>query len=451
MIGQILLGKFKVLRQLDEGGMSKIYLARQIDQPRDAVIKMLKEHLRSQAKPVEHFRREIFIMTRLKHPNCVEVYDSTTRDLRGPILAMEYLRGTDLNLLLQRDGRLTPERAGRILGQLCDVLHYTHESGILHRDIKPGNVMIQHPGTPQETVKLMDFGLAKISRTLYISPEEIGDANSFSASGTPEYISPEMVRGQEMDARSDLYSVGVMLYEMLAGRRPFHHASVEELMVAHAREAPPSFAEIGLDGLVPYAIEKVVMGCLAKSPDQRPRSAWDLAEAYERALGRRILPKRHEIVRSQQPTAVIRRPPSSQSLHARPPMEVDRNAVRQTMTANMPEAMALVKIKGFIYDLGGEMVESVPGLVKLRLQDRQEPSSGGGFFDWFTGGNSRQPSALQTAAGTDIELHMERRQGPGGPLTITLTMKPVGGLATAEWKKRSNDIGRDLQAYLMGR
>jgi serine/threonine-protein kinase len=284
---------------------------------------------------------------------------------------------------------------------------------------------------------------------LYISPEEIGDMNTMSASGTPEYISPEMVRGQDMDARSDLYSVGVMLYEMLAGRRPFHHASVEELMVAHAREAPPSFAEIGLGDSIPYAIEQVVMSCLAKYPDQRPKTAWGLAEAYERALGRRILPKRHETSPSKQATTVIRRPPSSQSMQSRP-MEVDRNAVRQSITANMPEAMALVKIKGFIYDLGGEMVESVPGLVKLRLQERQEQASGG-FFDWFTGGSSRQSSALQTASGTDIELHMERRQGPSGPLTITLTMKPLGGMATPEWKKRSNEICRDLQAYLMGR
>jgi serine/threonine-protein kinase len=257
-----------------------------------------------------------------------------------------------------------------------------------------------------------------------------------------------------MDARSDLYSVGVMLYEMLAGRRPFHHASVEELMVAHAREAPPSFAEIGLGDSIPPAIEKVVMSCLAKYPDQRPKNAWELGEAYERALGKRVLPKRNDSVAIplKPGSGLIRRPPpSSSGLNARPPLEVDRNAVRQSITANMPEAMALVKIKGFIYDLGGELVESVPGLVRLRVQDRQEQSSGGGFFDWFTGGSSRQSSALQTATGTDIELHMDRRQGPDGPLTITLTMKPVGGMATAEWKKRSNQIGHNLQAYLMGR
>src|SRR5262249_6346452 len=162
--------------------------------------------------------------------NAVGYYDSVSRGPHGPVLVMEYLRGVDLATLLQREGRFTAERTGRILVQLCDVLQSAHESGVGHRDLKPGNVMVLHPATQTETGKLMDFGLAKMTSLLYISPEDLVDFNLPPASGTPEYISPEMVRGIDMDGRGDLYSLGVMLFEMLAGRRPFTHGSIEKLM-----------------------------------------------------------------------------------------------------------------------------------------------------------------------------------------------------------------------------
>ena len=432
MLGQVLLGKYKITRQLDEGGMSKIYLARPLGQSRDVVVKMLKEHLRGSVKAVEHFRRELFILSKLDHPNAVTVYDSQPRDLRGPILVMEYVQGTDLGLIVQREGRLPPDRVGRLLGQLCDVLQAVHAAGILHRDLKPGNVMIAAPGTPGETVKLMDFGLARMVKMLYISPDEIANYSEPTASGTPEYISPEMVRGNDMDARSDLYSVGVMLYEMLTGRRPFHSADVEELMLAHAREAPPRFADIGLAGLVKPSVEAVVMRCLAKYPEERPASAWELAEQFGAALGRHVLPPR-------------RAGDSLAGLQARGPDEVGGDAHRQAVEVTMPEAMAVLKIKGFIFDLGGEVVESMPGMIRVRLQD-ETPAKGGGFLGWFGG------AKVAVATGTDMELHMERRDpSQGSRLTITLTMKRLGGSVTGDWRERCALIGRDMQAYLMGR
>jgi serine/threonine protein kinase len=437
MLGQVLLGKYRITRQLDEGGMSKIFLARQTAPDRDVIVKVLKDHLRTQNKPVEHFRREIHIMSRLEHPNAVATYDSLPRDPRGPILIMEYVRGVDLCQLLHREGRFTPDRAGRLLAQLCDVLHYCHTSGVVHRDLKPGNVMIVHPGTPQETVKLMDFGLAKMSNLLYISPEEIVDLSLPAASGTPEYISPEMVRGNDMDGRGDLYSLGVMLYEMLTGRRPFVNDRVEDLMLAHAKVPPPAFLEVGYRD-VPPAIEAVVRSCLEKYPDRRPADARELAQAYERALGKRLPLSR----------AVPKLQGSGLRPAARPdPTLGDRGAVRQSVEANMPEAMALVKVKGFIYDLGGEVIESVPGMIKVRLKEKQEATSGG----WFSGGGTKS-SVLKLATATEIELHLERRDpNNSSKLTITLVLRPSGGMQTAEWRKRAEGIGRDLQRYLMGR
>jgi serine/threonine-protein kinase len=449
MLGQVVLGKYTVTRQLDEGGMSKIYLARQVSPAREVVVKVLKETLRTQTKTVEHFRREIHINSRFSHPHAVACYDSATHGPFGPLLVLEYLRGIDLNTLIQREGRLSPERTGRLLAQLCDVLQAAHEQGIVHRDIKPGNLMILYAGTPQEKLQLMDFGLAKMTSMLYISPEDLVDFNLPAASGTPEYISPEMVRGNDMDGRGDLYSVGVMLFEMLTGRRPFLHGNVEKLMLAHANDPPPSFASAGMVNAVPPALEAVVLGCMAKYPDQRPKNAWELALSYEKALGRRITQSRAAPL-----LAGGSRAPASPSSQGIPPksgqtpivVPVDRNTVSQSVEATMPESMAMVKLKGFIYDLGGEVVESVPGLIRVRIADRSAPKQPAGVFGWMSAA-PKQPEAP-----TDLELHMERRDpAQANKLTITLVMRPGGGPITPEWRNRCTQISRDLQAYLMGR
>jgi serine/threonine-protein kinase len=361
---------------------------------------------------------------------------------------MEYLRGVDLNLLIQRQGKFPPERAGRLLAQLCDVLQAAHDAGIIHRDLKPGNLMILRPGTPQERVKLMDFGLARMSSLLYISPDELVDYSLSPTAGTPEYISPEQVRSSDMDSRGDLYSVGVILFEMLTGKRPFERSSVGELLRAHLEETPPTFAELGLAGLVTLAVEKVVRDCLAKHPDDRPRTAMDLATRYEQALGRRINIRRTAAPLAANGTDIANTPlPVRQSRPVpvvRVPERNDRHAFQHSVEAVMPEAMALVKLKGFIFDLGGEVVESVPGMIRVRVLDQPEPKKAG-LFGW----GGRPAAAVQAA--TDLELHMERKD-PGHPskLTVTLVMRPTGQL-TPEWQGRCKRIGMDLQAYLMGR
>ncbi len=450
MLGQLVLGKYQVSKLLDEGGMSKIYLARQSQPARDVVVKVLKEPLRTQRKIVEHFRREIHITSRFEHANAVACYDSSTKDPAGPLMVLEYLRGIDLNLLLQRDGRFTPERVGRLLVQLCDVLGAAHDAGIVHRDIKPGNMMILYPGTPQETLKLMDFGLAKMESMLYISPEDLVTFDLPAASGTPEYISPEMVRGSELDGRADLYSVGVVLYELLTGRRPFVHADVQRLMLAHAQEPPPRFSDLGLGDSIPPAIETVVMSCLAKFPDQRPRRAQDVTLAYEKALGRRLIVPRSGVVprlgngsscgvRPVLPSISPPKPPDSRA--------VELSTVRQSIEATMPESMAMIKLKGFIYDLGGEVIESIPGLIKVRLIEKPTGSPAG-----QVGWTGRKSAVIPKLQATDLELHMERRDpSQSSRLTITLVMRPGGGLPTAEWRSRCGQISRDLQAYLMER
>lgn len=446
-VGQVLLTKYKVSRLLDEGGMSKIYLAQHGSPPQDVVVKVLKDDLAKMPKAVEHFKREIHIMARFQHPHAVAYVDSSTREASGPVLVMEYVRGIDLGQLLHRQGRFHPERAGRLLAQLCEVLQAAHTAGIVHRDLKPGNLMILYPGTPQETLKLMDFGLARMASMLYIAADEIVDWTLPNAAGTPEYICPEQVRGVDMDGRGDLYSVGVILFEMLTGRRPFQQANVDDLLQAHLDSPPPPFISVSGAGRVPEAVERVVRACLAKTPEQRPQSAAELIQRYEQAVGKSL---RIDARPAAALRAVSSAVPSTARTNAAPVTE--RNAFTHTVETTMVEAMAMIKIKGFVHDLGSDVLDSVPGQIHVRIpgpKSAAKPQSGGLFGRKET---SRQNVTLAAGAGIDLQLHMERRD-PGQPnrLTITLIMRPNGGMMTVEWKNRCQQIGRDLGAYLMGR
>ncbi|HVS39539.1 MAG TPA: serine/threonine-protein kinase [Gemmataceae bacterium] len=450
MVGHVFLGKYKTVRQLDEGGMSRIYLARQTKPDREVVVKVLKETHLAQSTVREHFRREIHITSRFQHPYAVAFIDADPRAADGPILVLEYLRGVDLHTLLHREKRFTPERIGRLLAQLCSVLQVAHDAGIVHRDIKPGNLMILYPGTQVEQLKLMDFGLAKMSSLLYISPDELVDFTLPPAAGTPEYIAPEQVRGNEMDGRGDLYSVGVVLFEMLTGQRPFVAATVGGLMQAHAEAPPPTFAELGLADLVPPAVEQLIRDCLGKHPDDRPPNAAELLRRYEQGLGKRFpLPRRSVAVPNLRAMLAAKdaagpsTPPPTKTVKT----IADVHAIQHSFEARMPESMAMLKLKGFIHDLGGQVVDSVPGLIRVRLGEAVAEKKGG-LFGWM----DRRPPVQTVPATTEIELHMARPDpSQPGRLMIKLVLRPASGAATAEWKTRCNQISRDLQAYLMGR
>src|SRR5215470_9496947 len=247
MVGRIFLGRYEAVRLLGEGGMGRVYLARQIDLGRQVVVKVMHDHIAADPKFRERFQRETLLMARFQHPYAVTLYDASLNDPQGPCIVMEYVRGVTLDALLERNGRLTPQRVGRILGQLCEVLQAAHTEGIIHRDLKPANLMVVDPDTPYEMLKVMDFGLAKL-----LGPQaKVTVTNHEFAVGTPGYMCPEQARGEEMDHRGDLYAVGVVLFELLTGQLPFAGRSTMDILLAHATEEPPSFRDLGVAGLVP--------------------------------------------------------------------------------------------------------------------------------------------------------------------------------------------------------
>jgi serine/threonine-protein kinase len=436
MVGRVFLGRYEAQRLLAEGGMGKVYLARQLDLGRQVVVKVMHEDVAQDPKFRERFQRETLLMARFQHPYAVTLYDASLEEQHACIV-MEYIKGVTLDVLRQRnDGRMSPTRVGRLLGQLCEVLQAAHSQGILHRDLKPTNLMIVDPDSPYEKLKVMDFGLAKLRRRAD-SQNPSGSEGEF-AIGTPAYICPEQVRGEDADHRGDIYSVGVILFELLTGQVPFAGRSTMDMLLAQATEQPPTFEQSGVSVHIPKAIERVVVRCLAKEPEQRPASARELAEMYESALTER----------PEGPDDGVRSLPETDS----EPVDLDPaqlrphdpHAIVRQLEAWMPEAVASHKLRGFVQDAGGEVMESVPGLIRVRLGRPGTPyATNGGAFSWLGLGRN---SGVEMA----LKLH-SRGRDRGNLLRITVSMKSLKGASPADpvWRARCDQIYCDLRAYLM--
>ncbi len=414
--------------------MGRVYLARQLDLGRQVVVKVMHDHLVADAKFNERFQRETLLMARFQHPYAVTLYDASLNDPQGPCIIMEYIRGVTLEALLRSSGHLSPERAGRLLGQLCEALQAAHSEGIIHRDLKPANLMVVDADSPYEKIKVMDFGLAKL-----LAPEawrKSNDSGAEFAIGTPGYMCPEQAKGDEMDHRGDLYSVGVILYELMAGRLPFSGLSTMETLLAHATELPPSFAAAGAANWVPPAIEAVVLSCLAKSPNDRPGSARELAERYEAAL----LYEREVL---EQPPAATTPTPAAPLEITEPAYVVDPNAVIHRLEAWMPEKIAAYKLRGFVEDVGGEVIESVPGMIRVRVGGRGSIYARQMANGWL--------SMMRRAAAIEIELRLNRSLAArDSQLSIAVIMRSLNPTADLDWRERCTQIFCDLRAYLMG-
>jgi tRNA A-37 threonylcarbamoyl transferase component Bud32 len=445
MVGRTFLGRYETIRLLGEGGMGRVYLARQTDLHRQVVVKVMHDHVAADPKFRDRFQRETLMMARFQHPYVVTLYDASLTDPQGPCIVMEYIKGITLDTLLERNTRLNPARAGRLLSQLCEALQAAHTENIIHRDLKPANLMVVDPDTPFEKIKVMDFGLAKLVDTKPVPLNKESDTGADFAVGTPGYISPEQVRGDEVTHRSDLYSVGVILFELLTGRLPFTGAETMDVLLAHATEPPPNFASISAVNISPE-IEQVVLSCLAKNANERPANARELWQRYEAALCAEPLNNGHVPPANGAAATDEAGQTEAEATSAGPAVEVDPNAVVHRMEAWMPDTIATYKLRGFVHDVGGQVLESVPGLIRVRLGDRGSVyHSPSGPLSWFGLGRS----------GTIIEMELRlERTNPNqqNVLHITVMMRSPdkGAVTSPSWRKRCDQIFCDLRAYLAG-
>jgi eukaryotic-like serine/threonine-protein kinase len=280
MIGRIIDGRYRIHSLLAIGGMGRIYKAEQSDLDRTVAIKILAvDPARQEHDP--HFRQrfalEAAMASRLTSPNTITIFHYGRTDDGVYYIIMEYVEGVNLGRFLKRERRLPVTKAVTIASQVCLSLREAHGRGIIHRDIKPTNVMLVNGEYDQ--VKLLDFGIAK--QTVR-EPEEAGQELTASRSlvGTPEYMAPECFDGK-WDARSDIYSVGVMLYLALSGYLPFKGKTATQTILLAVREPPPPF-DPALD--VPRALEELIFCCLEKDPERRPASADELLHALQLVL-----------------------------------------------------------------------------------------------------------------------------------------------------------------------
>ncbi|HEX5641077.1 MAG TPA: Stk1 family PASTA domain-containing Ser/Thr kinase [Thermoleophilia bacterium] len=259
---QVIGGRYRVVRKLGGGGMADVYLCEDLTLGRHVAIKVLLQRYLNDATFVERFRREAKAAAGLNQQNLVAIYDWGEVD-GTYYIAMEYVEGETLKDLIRRRGRLSGNESVAVAMQLLAAVEFAHRSGIVHRDIKPQNVMLDRGGT----VKVMDFGIARAG--------DSGMTEAGSILGTAQYLAPEQAMGHPVDERSDLYSVGVVLYEMLTGTVPFKGDSAVTVALKHVNEVPREPSEL-VPGM-PYALNQIVLKAMAKDPADRYQSAAEFA------------------------------------------------------------------------------------------------------------------------------------------------------------------------------
>jgi serine/threonine-protein kinase len=270
MIGNM-VGSYKITEKIGEGGMGAVFKGIDLMLEREVAIKMLRPELASQPQVVERFRAEAVTLAKLNHPNIATLY-SFLRQGDDFFMVMEFVRGHTLDEAIRRSGAMAFERAVPLLCQALEGIDHAHRMGIIHRDIKPANMMLTESGS----IKVMDFGIARVLGSARLTRQG-------SIVGTIEYMSPEQVRGFESDARSDIYSLGILLYEMLTGRVPFSSDSEFDLMKAQIEAAP--VPPRTLDANIPLPVEQAIMRSLAKKPEARYQTAGEFRAMLLGTLG----------------------------------------------------------------------------------------------------------------------------------------------------------------------
>lgn len=284
-LGRLIDARYRVLERLGHGGMGIVYKVEHQRMGKIAAMKVLHRDLATDKEVVKRFRREAEAVSKLTHPNAVQTFDFGTSE-GAMYLVMEYVRGEDLGVILRRDGFLSYKRAAPILIQICGALAEAHELGIVHRDLKPENLLVHRTKEGRDHVKVLDFGLAKLSER-----DESAEVTSRgSIIGTPYYMSPEQIRGEALDHRSDIYSLGAMMYRALTGEHPFEAQTPVGVLTKHLTTdlVPPRARRPDLD--IDPRVEAIVLRLMAKKREDRYASVDGVREDLERTQNELFAP-----------------------------------------------------------------------------------------------------------------------------------------------------------------
>ena len=295
-VGMVLKGRFSVSEKIGEGGFGSVYRGIQLATGRDVAIKLLHPETTRDGNVLARFRREGQVLCALRDAHTVTTYDFDQTDEGTLFIAMELLVGRSLHDVFHDEAPIEPVRMLRILAQICSSLHEAHERGIVHRDLKPENIFLEpRPGDP-EFVKILDFGVAKLVRG-----DGLGGSAQLTATGqtlgTLEYMSPEQLMGKSLDGRSDIYTLGVVCYELLSGRLPFPQATEAAALVsAQLRDQPKAPSKVLRGADFPPSVDELVLRMLAKHRDDRPQDVQEIQLICHRLLAQELAPPEAQVV-----------------------------------------------------------------------------------------------------------------------------------------------------------
>ncbi len=283
LLGRSINDRFTITGLIARGGMGKVYRAEQAPLGRPCALKVLNPNYAGEADPEFHrrFFLEASIVSRLTHPNTITIFDYGRTDDDIYYMAMEYLEGHTLHHVIRADGPLTEERMLHVARQICRSLREAHLLGVIHRDLKPANIFLVEHGDEPDHVKVLDFGLVKNMREK--ADEQLTQTGLFM--GSPKYMAPEQIQGNPVDQRTDIYSLGCIMYEMMTGKVPFDRNTSVSILMAHVNEPPPPMREVKPDIVLSPVAEELILRCISKDPNGRPSSMDELLAGLKRASG----------------------------------------------------------------------------------------------------------------------------------------------------------------------
>ena len=344
MVGTVIAGKYRLDGVIGRGGMGAVYRATHVMLNKTVAVKTIKPDLIESAEMVQRFQREARAATGLEHPNIVAVYDLGQAEDGALYIAMEFVNGVNLKDAIRSAGPMPAARIARLLTQVASALARAHRNQVVHRDLKPQNLMIATDAKGEERVKLLDFGIAKSleeGTTVQLT------ADGYSL-GTPQYMAPEQAVGQPVDGRADLYALGVILYEMLVGEVPFNAGSAPAVLIMHLNDAPEPPSRRRPDLPIPPALEAIALRCLEKNPAQRFQTAEEFSDALERAVpaDAAVAPRASPdadtalaVPPLSADTASLLPLPAAPSIAVPPPLPTQEQATRPTVKAQEAEVV----------------------------------------------------------------------------------------------------------------
>lgn len=450
LVGEVLAGRYRIDKELGQGGMGAVYLAEHVHMRKVVAVKVLHREMTYLPEVVARFEREAVAAARIEHPHVAAATDFGRLEDGAFYLVLEYIEGKSLRQLLDEGGPLRPDIAVHVAGQIAEALSAAHASGVVHRDLKPDNVMLIQRDSDPYFVKVLDFGIAKV---------ELGDAQSQltqmgSVFGTPEYMAPEQAAGTPVDARADLYTLGIILYEMLTGKTPFADDDMVVVLTRQMTADPP---------LLPPEIDSnvaaLVMQLLAKDPDQRPQTAADVLARIEAcvavAIGSSPLSAMAPVTPSPASASVATSAQSGDVAFGETVLSLSGEELARLSAA---KADAVPKRPSPISQLLGPLFARAPVLKKpVNLGGQPVPVwalAGAGvlltgflFFVVFgllvasgvsaSGSSPAASSSARTAAvprGDDTDVLIQRASAGDREAITKLQERPESGRSVAEWK-----------------